>query len=216
MKLAIIGAGPGGLYAALTAARRNVRVDLFEKRGVGEGIVCGECIFDSLGIMSRPGRGLLHPVEEMEIKGRGRYTFALGRHRSLWMLDRKTWQRDLARQAQGLGAIFHENTRITRERLLSMQREYDWIIDASGAPSVTSSLYQFRDEYFREYLVGHQVVLASRFRRVNAADYDCFFPGLACQIPTCLFLDFSQEMPKPPMSAWSARRGGRSVPGNWI
>jgi flavin-dependent dehydrogenase len=43
MKLAIIGAGPGGLYAALAAAGQGLQVDLWEKGRVGEGIVCGEC-----------------------------------------------------------------------------------------------------------------------------------------------------------------------------
>jgi len=31
MKLAIIGAGPGGLYAALAAAGKDIQADLFEK-----------------------------------------------------------------------------------------------------------------------------------------------------------------------------------------
>jgi len=30
MKLAIIGAGPGGLYAALAAAGKDIQADLFE------------------------------------------------------------------------------------------------------------------------------------------------------------------------------------------
>lgn len=78
MKIAVIGAGPGGLYAALAAARKNITVDLFEKRKVGEGIVCGECIFDSLGIMTRPGRGLLHPVKGLVLKAGGEYRFPWG------------------------------------------------------------------------------------------------------------------------------------------
>src|SRR5512133_4070603 len=114
MKIAIIGAGPGGLYAALAAAGRNIRVDLFEKRKVGEGIVCGECIFDSLRIMPRPGRGLLRPVDELVLQGRHSYTFPLSRHRPLWMLDRKTWQQDLARQARDRGVVIHENAGVTR------------------------------------------------------------------------------------------------------
>ena len=69
MKIAIIGAGPGGLYAALAAAKKGMQVELFEKRRVGEGIVCGECIFDSLRIMPRPGLGLLRPVDEILLAG---------------------------------------------------------------------------------------------------------------------------------------------------
>jgi digeranylgeranylglycerophospholipid reductase len=163
MKIAIIGAGPGGLYAALAAAKQNIQVDLFEKRKVGEGIVCGECIFDSLKIMNRPGGGLLRPVEDVVLQGRKPYTFRLGRHRPLWMLDRKIWQRDLSSKAEKLGVSVHENARITRVRLKQMQSEYDWILDASGAPSVTSRLYAFSNDYFRDYLLAHQVVLAGDF-----------------------------------------------------
>lgn len=163
MKIAIIGAGPGGLYAALAAAKQSIQVDLFEKRKVGEGIVCGECIFDSLGIMARPGRGLLHPVDEVVLTGHGHYTFPLGRHRKLWMLDRRTWQQDLAKLAVSRGVVLHENKKITAEHLRRMQKEYDWIIDASGAPSLASRLYQFSDAYFKEYLLAHQVVLAHDF-----------------------------------------------------
>ncbi|HOC59637.1 MAG TPA: NAD(P)/FAD-dependent oxidoreductase [Smithellaceae bacterium] len=163
MKLAIIGAGPGGLYAALSAAKRNIAVDLFEKRKVGEGIVCGECIFDSLAIMNQPEKGLLHRVDEMVLQGLDSYPFPMSRHRKLWMMDRRIWQQELAHFASKLGVVIHENVRITQERLRQMQQNYDWILDASGAPSVTSRLYGFSGDYFREYLLSHQVSLAADF-----------------------------------------------------
>ena len=181
MKIAVIGAGPGGLYAALTAARENIQVDLFEKRKVGEGIVCGECIFDSLDIMTRPGRGLLHPVDEIVLKGRADYTFPLSRHRKLWMLDRRIWQQELARLALSLGVHIHENAKITRGLLRQMQEEYDWIFDASGAPSVTSRLYQFSGEYFKEYLLAHQLVLAGDFSALWPRIKVAFFPNLPAE-----------------------------------
>ncbi|MBP7342865.1 MAG: FAD-dependent oxidoreductase, partial [Syntrophaceae bacterium] len=164
MKIAVIGAGPGGLYAALAAARKNIAVDLFEKRNVGEGIVCGECLFDSLNVMPRPGEGLVRPVDEILLQGRSAYPFPLSRRRPLWMLDRKTWQRDLARRAADLGVRIHENAAVSGERLKQMRKDYDWILDASGAPSVTSRLYGFAREYFRDCLLAHQVVLEGDFR----------------------------------------------------
>lgn len=182
MKIAIIGAGPGGLYAALAAARENIRVDLFEKRKVGEGIVCGECIFDSLGIMTRPGRGLLHPVDEIVLKGRGHYTSPLSRYRQLWMLDRRIWQQELARLAKSRGVVIHENAKITQERLRQMQKEYDWIADASGAPSVTSGFYQFSDEYFKEYLLAYQLVLAGDFSALTPRIKVAFFSNLPSEL----------------------------------
>ncbi|MHB8138026.1 MAG: NAD(P)/FAD-dependent oxidoreductase [Smithellaceae bacterium] len=178
MKIAIIGAGPGGLYAALAAAKQNIQVDLFEKRKVGEGIVCGECIFDSLGIMARPGKGLLHAVDEVVLTGHGYYTFPLGRHRKLWMLDRRTWQQDLAKLAVSRGVVLHENEKITAEHLRRMKKEYDWIIDASGAPSVTSRLNHFSNDYFKEYLLAHQVVLAGDFRALWPRIKITFLPDM--------------------------------------
>lgn len=178
MKIAIIGAGPAGLYAALAAARQRIQVDLFEKRKVGEGIVCGECMFDSLGIMSPPGRGLLHPVNEIILKGQDHYTFPLSRYKKLWMLDRRIWQRELADTAKNIGAIIHENSKITLARLREMQKEYDWIIDASGAPSITSRAYNFSADYFKEFLLAHQIVLADDFSEINPRIKIGFFTDL--------------------------------------
>jgi digeranylgeranylglycerophospholipid reductase len=178
MKAAIIGTGPGGLYAALAASKHNIQIDLFEKRSVGEGIVCGECIFDSLGIMTKPGRGLMHPVDEVIFQGHGCYTFPLGRHRKLWMLDRRTWQQNLAACAVSRGVNLHEHTKVTPERLQQMTKEYDWIIDASGAPSVTSRLNHFSDDYFKEYLLAHQVVLAGDFSALWPRIKIAFLPDM--------------------------------------
>jgi digeranylgeranylglycerophospholipid reductase len=181
MKIAIIGAGPGGLYAALAAARKNITVDLFEKRNVGEGIVCGECIFDSLGIMTRPGRGLLHGVEGLVLKGGGEYRFPLGSHKSLWMLDRRVWQQDLSSQAQALGVRLHEQAGVTVSDLAQMKRSYDWILDASGAPSISSRLYGFASDYLQECLVAHQVRLAGDFSSLVPCIRVVFIPDLPAE-----------------------------------
>ncbi len=178
MKIAIIGAGPGGLYAALTAVRQNIQVDLLEKRKIGEGIVCGECIIDSLGIMAQPGKGLLHPVKEIILQGQGQYVFPLGRYRDLWMLDRQSWQTELADLAKKRGVAISESTKITAARLRQMQKEYDWIIDASGAPSVTARAYQFAAEYYKEYLLAHQIVLAGDFSALMPRIKFAFFPDI--------------------------------------
>ena len=178
MKAAIIGTGPAGLYAALGASKHNIQIDLFEKRSVGEGIVCGECIFDSLNIMKKPGRGLMHPVDEVIFQGHGCYNFPLGRHRKLWMLDRRTWQQNLAACAVDRGVNLHEHTKITPERLQQMTKEYDWIIDASGAPSITSRLKGFSNDYFKNYLLAYQVVLTGDFRSVWRRIKIIFLPDI--------------------------------------
>ncbi len=207
MKIAIIGAGPGGLYGALAAAGQNIEVDLFEKRKVGEGIVCGECIFDSLKIMPRPGRGLLRPVEEVVLQGRKPYTFALSRHRPLWMLDRKTWQQDLALRATAQGVRVHENTRITTERLARMQKEFDWILDASGAPSVSSRHYGFTNEYFREYLLAHQAVLDGDFSALMPRIKFAFFSGLPAEFQPAYYWVFPKDEQKANVGVVCTVRG---------
>ncbi|MBN1663588.1 MAG: NAD(P)/FAD-dependent oxidoreductase [Deltaproteobacteria bacterium] len=193
MKLAIIGAGPGGLYAALEAAKRNVSVDLYEKRRIGEGICCGECIFDFLDIMPQPGEGLLHGVHNVVLAGRRLYGIAIGRYRNLWMVDRKTWQQALARQATDRGVRLFEGADITPPRLLDMQREYDWIIDGSGAPSVASRAYHFTGEYFHEYMAACQVVLRGDFSSLHPRIKVGFFSDLPAALQPGYYWIFPKE-----------------------
>ena len=210
MKIAIIGAGPGGLYAALAAAKRNIQVDLFEKRKVGEGIVCGECVFDSLGIMARPGRGLLRPVDEIVLRGRRDFTFPLSRHRKLWMLDRRIWQQELANLAASRGVVIHENAKITVTCLSQMQKEYDWILDAGGAPSVTSRLYQFSDDYFREYLLAHQLVLAGDFSALMPRIKIAFFSNLPSEFQPAYYWIFPKDAGRANVGVVCTVRGALS------
>lgn len=163
MRLAIIGAGPAGLYAALAAAGKGIAVDLFEKGCVGEGILCGECIFDSLGILKRPGSGFLHSVEEIILKGRKTYSLNMRGHRRLWMMDRRAWQTALAGQARACGVIVCEQEKISPARLSRLRSDYDGVIDAGGAPSMTSRVYGFTGAYLEEYLLAYQIVAQGDF-----------------------------------------------------
>lgn len=179
MKIAVIGAGPAGLWAALAAAERGFRTDLYEKRAIGEGICCGECIFDSLGIMNRPGRGLLHPVEEVVLTARACHTLAIGRYRKLWMMDRRTWQEGLAEAAVARGVHLKTRMKIAPGRLRQMQDEYDGIVDASGAPSVTSRAYGFSGRYLEDGLAAYQAVLRGDFSAVWPRIAVRFLPDLS-------------------------------------
>lgn len=178
MKIAVIGAGPGGLVAALTAARQGHQVDLLEKGRVGERIVCGECIFDSLDILSMPDKGLLHPVEEIVLQARGTYRLPAGRYRKLWMVDRESWQQDLACQAVAMGVAVSEQRKVRSAHLREMQGSYDWIIDASGAPSVTSRCYGFSRDYLPGALIAYQTVLSGDFSELAPAVKAAFLSGL--------------------------------------
>ncbi|MGB4220379.1 MAG: NAD(P)/FAD-dependent oxidoreductase [Smithellaceae bacterium] len=193
MKIAVIGAGPGGLFAALAARRQNISVDLFEKRQAGAGIVCGECIFDSLSIFPRPGKGLLRPIQEIIMQGRRGYNFAIGRYRPLWMMDRKTWQRDLARRARDAGAVVHENTAVRPGDLAVMRGSYDWIIDASGAPCVTSRLYSFQADYFHQFLLAYQFVLQGDFGALMPRLKFAFFEDMPARFQPAYYWVFPKD-----------------------
>ncbi|MCK9393139.1 MAG: FAD-dependent oxidoreductase, partial [Syntrophales bacterium] len=105
LRLAIIGGGPGGLYGAIAAARQGMEVVLFEKGEIGDHIVCGECIFDSLGLLEKPEAGLLYKVETILLEARGVHRLAIRDYRNLWMMDRGVWQRHLATKAVNIGVV---------------------------------------------------------------------------------------------------------------
>jgi len=67
------------------------------------------------------------------------------------------------------------------EYFYGMQKEYDWILDASGAPSITSRLYDFSNDYFQEYLLAHQVVLAGDFSALMPRLRFVFFSNLPAE-----------------------------------
>ncbi|GEM_PF-264959 len=168
--LAVIGAGPGGLHAAIAAARRGMKVVLFEKGDVGDRIVCGECIFDSLGMLPPPDAGRLYEVRTILISARGAYRLPIGNYRRLWMVDRRTWQRQLAAQAAVLGVDVRCGEKITPAGVGELVSRYDWVIDASGAPSVTSRAYGFAGEYRRRPpLLAYQYTVAGDFSALFSA-----------------------------------------------
>jgi len=167
LRLAIIGGGPGGLYGAIAAARQGIEVVLFEKGGIGDHIVCGECIFDSLGLMEKPQAGVLYKVETILFEAKGVHRLAIGDYRNLWMMDRRVWQRQLAARAANLGVAIHTGEKINIHNLLEIKNNYDWVLDATGAPSVTSRGYGFSGEYRQECLLAYQYVLAGDFSHLQ-------------------------------------------------
>lgn len=178
MKVAIIGGGVAGLYASVTAVEKGDRVTLWERRAIGEGIVCGECIFDTLDCMPAPSRGMLHPVEELLLLGKEEYRIPLGRYRHLWMMDRPLWQRSLAEHAVARGVDIRERCPVTPRDLAQLMKEYDWIIDASGAPSVTAKTFKFAPEYYRRYMVACQVKVGGDFSSIFPAVAAGFLPQM--------------------------------------
>jgi len=109
------------------------------------------------------------------------------------MLDRRLWQQELASLAKSLGVVISENTKITPERLRQMQKEYDWILDASGAPSTTSRAYQFSDDYFKEYLLAYQLVLAGNFSALTPRIKVIFSPNLPAHLQPAYYWVFPKD-----------------------
>jgi len=165
--MAIIGGGPGGLYGAIAAAGQGIEVILFERGEIGDHIVCGECIFDSLGLLEKPTAGLLYKVEAILFEAQGIHRLAIGDYRDLWMMDRRAWQRQLAAKAVNLGVVIRTGEKINAHKLLEIKSNYDWVLDASGAPSVTSRGYGFSQEYQRECLLAYQYVLKGDFSHLE-------------------------------------------------
>jgi digeranylgeranylglycerophospholipid reductase len=162
MKIAVVGGGPAGLFAAIEAKKNNCVVNLYEKHKIGEGICCAEGIFNSLNVLKKTEetRGFLYDVENVAFKVGNNVTKMKC---PIWMMDRETWQKGLSERAQKLGVDIHENSNITIEMLKQLQMENDWVIDASGAPSITCFAYGFYKEYINECTVLYQYNVAGDF-----------------------------------------------------
>jgi len=145
-KLLVIGAGPAGLYSAIKAVLKGFEVDLFEKGQVGENIRCAEGFFDTMKVLKKPSAGVRFSVKEIIVEAKNTYRFD-ARPLHLWMIDRKEWQMFLAEKARGLGVNLKENTVVHPKDIVELRNSYDYIIDASGAPSVTSRNYGFSTLY---------------------------------------------------------------------
>jgi len=145
-KLLVVGAGPAGLYAASEAAKSGFNVTLCEKGKIGENIRCAEGFFDTLKVLGKPEFGVHFKVENLIIKVISTYKLNANQL-NLWMIDRATWQKKLAEQAENLGVKIREKSQISPKDLIKLKKEYDYIIDASGAPSVTSRLNGFSNFY---------------------------------------------------------------------
>lgn len=139
-KVAVIGAGPGGLSAAREACVQGMDVTLFEKGAIGENIACAEGFFDLLKLLEPPTAGICFPVREVIFSVLD--TFCVDSSLlNIWMVDRPTWQKSLAAAAATAGCQLVEHTAITPQRFKQLENEFDWIIDASGVRPVCSAVY---------------------------------------------------------------------------
>ena len=161
--VAVIGGGPAGLSAAIRAAELGLNVVLYEKGKIGDGIKCAEGFIDTLGLLGRPEAGVLFKVEKAIFFAGRAYRIHLLEGYGLWMIDRSTWQKELAKRAQRIGVSIKEEFPINKNQVLEMLDTYRYIIDASGAPSITSKIYGFAPMYLRNASFSIQYVIEGDF-----------------------------------------------------
>lgn len=178
LKLAVIGGGPGGLTAALEALKQGHDVVLFEKGMIGEDIRCGECLYNSFGLIGKTPLDVSTKIERIIFKIEQEHEWQLENFNKLWMLDRKKWQLGMAKEAIAQGLKICEGTPIDSRYLQTLSSDFDYVIDASGAPSVTSVKYGFSQEYLIGCGVAIQHVMQGDFSQYHGALKLGFFPGI--------------------------------------
>ena len=149
--LVIIGAGPGGNYAALSAAKAGVSTLVLEEHeAIGEPVHCGECL--SKKACERLGITLPEEAVSREVKG-VRLVFpgkvASQINEPGCSLEKDKFEKWLSLEATKAGAAYKMKSRVTaleREeggwQVTTTAGEYfaRCVIDASGVDSVASKL----------------------------------------------------------------------------
>jgi digeranylgeranylglycerophospholipid reductase len=174
-KVLVIGGGPGGLFAAAEAAGRGFDVTLMEKGKIGENIRCAEGFFDVLKLLGKPCAGVRFKVETLIFEARSAYKFDT-RPLNLWMIDRSTWQKELSRRAVEKGVKIMENSPVSPKDLENLKTKYDFIIDASGAPPVTSRTLGFSGFYKQNSGKTVQYLVEGDFSHINNSMKVGFLP----------------------------------------
>jgi len=149
--LAVIGAGPGGNFAALTAAKLGASVLVLEEHeAIGQPVHCGECL--SKKACERLNIALPDEAVSREVKGI-RLIFpdktASYINEQGYTLEKDQFERWLSLEATKAGAAYKLKSRVTaleREEggwhVTSTTGEYfaRLVIDASGVDSIASKL----------------------------------------------------------------------------
>jgi digeranylgeranylglycerophospholipid reductase len=164
ISIAIIGGGPAGLSAAIRAAELGLKVVVYEKGKIGSGIKCAEGFIDTLGYLGKPESGVLFKVSNVNFYAGKAHHINLGEEHGLWMIDRSTWQAFLAKRACELGVSITEHYPIRNKQLSELSDDFSYVIDASGAPSVTSRMYGFVPDYLKNAALLAQYVIEGDFR----------------------------------------------------
>lgn len=153
MKVIIIGGGPAGLSAALFLAKEDVDVTLYEAYKIGENIVCAEGLFDFYGNLDIELPSAMK-IKKIIIKDSDELHVNLPNVSKFFTFDRVEWQKRLKEKAQSYGAKIIEEKKISKEELLNLSKENDYVIDASGVKALSHFLFPRKDvKRYRKGLV---------------------------------------------------------------
>ena len=166
-KIAIIGGGPAGLTAAIEGAKNGLQVELFDQYAIGDNIRCAEGFFDTLNMLGQPKDGVRFKVEALDFKVKNEYSFETKNEVKLWMIDRQEWQIGLAKEARELGVTIHEHSPVSKDKFKELAGSFDWIVDSSGAPSVTSKAFGWQSFYKDTSCLTVQYTMHGDFKKYN-------------------------------------------------
>jgi digeranylgeranylglycerophospholipid reductase len=176
----VIGAGPGGNYAALTAAKAGVSTLVLEEHEeIGKPVHCGECLSEAackrLGI-TLPEEAVSREVDGVRLIFPDRKASFI--REKGYTLEKEKFEQWLSLEATKAGAAYKLKSRVTaleREeggwQVTSAAGEYfaRLVVDASGVDSVASRLLSLNEP--QKTVVGLQYEMSSVDTEGNMLDF---------------------------------------------
>ncbi len=190
MKVAIIGAGPAGLSAAILLSAQGIETTVYEWGCVGENIACAEGFFDFHNTLQLNLPDSMK-IEKLIVADREVFHLKLPKSSKFYTFDRKKWQLNLKERAVKNGAKFSENTKISKSDVSNLSKQNDFVIDASGIKAVSHFIFPKKDvvNYRKGLVPTFQYKLKGDFSEYNGiikaivlnnpAGYYWFFPKLS-------------------------------------
>ncbi|HQK87343.1 MAG TPA: NAD(P)/FAD-dependent oxidoreductase [Acidobacteriota bacterium] len=140
-RIAVVGGGPAGLSAALTAARLGLPCVLFEKGEIGGNIQCAEGIYDPAGVLTMDKAFIRTRIRHARLHVNGRsFTFDIGSRNRFFVIDRGEWQAELGRRARAAGVAVREGERADP---FALQDDFRAVVDARGMYAFYSRWHEF-------------------------------------------------------------------------
>lgn len=164
MNIAIIGGGPAGLSAAIQLSKNVKNVTLYEAFSIGENIICAEGFFDFYGdldidlpLAMKISKIIVQDDENIEIN--------LPKSSKFFTFDRANWQKQLKQTALSQGVILKENIKVDKSLLIELQKNNDYVIDATGVKGASHFMFSKKDvsNYRKGLMPTYQYTLKGDF-----------------------------------------------------